>query len=127
LKTAILIDDDFDDLSILESIIASIDSTIRCHCFSDTVDALTFLAREGTHRIDYVFTDYNMPKMNGIEVIKEIISMGRYDSTVFAVVSSCITGLADRLQEFGVTNVFEKSPSGKELGSMIGSVLSKGR
>jgi CheY-like chemotaxis protein len=68
-----LIDDDTDDQEIFSMIIGDIHSLAKCEFADDGVDALRKLTSPVRPFLpDLIFIDINMPRMNGIECLKEI-------------------------------------------------------
>ncbi len=64
----VIIDDQKTGRAIVEALIKKISSKIRCYSFSDPNDALEACEK---HPPDLLITDYRMPSMNGISVIKK--------------------------------------------------------
>ena len=87
-KTVILIDDDQDDLDILKEAIATIDSTIACVCFVNPEDAIRLFSRDLLFIPDYIFTDVNMPIIQGGECVKAIRRIRALDEVVVTVLST---------------------------------------
>jgi CheY-like chemotaxis protein len=67
-----LIDDDEDDYEIFKMALNDIDPAIRLHYAYNGFDALKKL--NGEHHLvpDFIFIDWNMPKMNGRQCLEEI-------------------------------------------------------
>src|SRR6185295_2600084 len=68
-KEILLIDDDADELEVFSEALRSVDKTIQCSQAKDLNEALEFLSYSSPA---YIFIDYNMPKVNGLEVVAEI-------------------------------------------------------
>lgn len=64
----VIIDDQKTGRTIMEALIKKISSNIRCDSFSDPNEALEACEK---HPPDLLITDYRMPLMDGIEVIKK--------------------------------------------------------
>jgi len=64
----IIIDDQKTGRAIMEALIKKISSNIKCYSFSDPGEALEACEKRPP---DLLITDYRMPLMNGIEVIKK--------------------------------------------------------
>jgi DNA-binding NarL/FixJ family response regulator len=123
MKTAVLIDDDKDDLDILQHVIESF-ADAACFNFSYPSDALHFL---GTRRdpVDFIFVDYNMPKMNGEEVLKEIRKRDNYNRSIVAVLSTSMDDTTvNRLLSYGANYAFVKAPTFQDFKKNIHEVLS---
>jgi CheY-like chemotaxis protein len=81
MKECLLIDDDPDDQEIFLMCIEKISPSIRCLTSDNGVDAISMLSSSETYLPDYIFLDMNMPKMNGIECLKQIRKISRLDQT----------------------------------------------
>jgi DNA-binding NtrC family response regulator len=68
-KEILLIDDDMDELEVFAEALHSVDKGIRCTQARDLKEALEFLSYSSPA---YIFIDYNMPKVNGLECVSEI-------------------------------------------------------
>jgi CheY-like chemotaxis protein len=76
-----LIDDDLDDQEIFSMALQHIDKTIQCSMANDGVDALQTLKADPSFKPDFIFIDINMPRMNGIDCLRQIKELGIYGST----------------------------------------------
>ncbi|HEY5824829.1 MAG TPA: response regulator [Cyclobacteriaceae bacterium] len=72
----LLIDDDLDDQEIFCMALESIDKTIRCTTVNDGVNALQALQSDQSLKPDFIFIDINMPRMNGIDCLRQIKELG---------------------------------------------------
>jgi len=68
-KEILLIDDDADELEVFTEALRSIDKNIQCTQAKDLNEALEFLSYSSPA---YIFIDYNMPMVNGLECVAEI-------------------------------------------------------
>lgn len=69
----LLIDDDLEDQEIFKIALNGIQPTVECSFAQDGVEALHFL--EKTQPLpDIIFLDINMPKMNGKEFLKAVMT-----------------------------------------------------
>jgi CheY-like chemotaxis protein len=83
----LLIDDDLDDKVLFIEALADIDETIDCEYYNNGEQALRWLTTTGILP-DYIFLDLNMPKMNGIEVLKAIKSDRRISAIPVIIYST---------------------------------------
>ena len=66
-----LVDDDMDDHEIFKSALAKVDGDLTLLTATNGYEALDFLSTTGTLP-DYIFVDLNMPRMDGLQFLKEI-------------------------------------------------------
>lgn len=81
-NTVLIVDDQSTGRVILAEIVRSIDKFVDAITFEDPEAALNY-AR--THPVDMVITDYQMPKMNGVDLVRELRKVFR-DNTVPIIV-----------------------------------------
>jgi response regulator RpfG family c-di-GMP phosphodiesterase len=109
LKTAVLIDDDLDDLEILKDTIESVDSNLRCICFINPVEALRVLSNRLIAIPHFIFTDINMPRMTGDEVVQELRKNQEFNKTVISVSSTSMPDeVSKNLKKMGANYTFKK-------------------
>lgn len=65
-----LVDDDEIILALLQYLLSTV-SDAETHCFSSGAEALAALEK-GSVKYEAVFTDYNMPGMNGLELCRRL-------------------------------------------------------
>jgi CheY-like chemotaxis protein len=124
LKTAVLIDDDQDDLEILKETLESVDSSLRCVCFSSPVEALRALFSGLITTPHFIFTDINMPGMNGDEVVEELRNKQEFDKTVITVSSTCMfDDDSKKLKKLGANYTFKKHYSMSILQQTVEMIL----
>jgi len=80
----LIIDDQSVGRAILEQIVRSIDQNIETHTYSDPFEALRWAQ---LNEVDLVLTDYKMPKMDGIALIKELRKLPGFDDVPMVVVT----------------------------------------
>ncbi len=83
-NTVMIVDDQSTGRVILAEIVRSIDKFVDVVTFEDPEAALDY-AR--THAVDLVITDYQMPKMNGIELVRELRRVFHDDSVPIVMIT----------------------------------------
>ncbi len=83
-NTVLIVDDQSTGRLILAEIVRGIDKFVDPVTFGDPVAALDY-AR--THPVDMVITDYQMPKMNGIDLVRELRKVFRDDTVPIVVIT----------------------------------------
>ncbi len=83
-NTVMIVDDQSTGRVILAEIVRNIDRFVDAVTFEDPEAALDY-AR--THTVDMVITDYQMPKMNGVGLVRELRKVFRDDSVPIVVIT----------------------------------------
>jgi DNA-binding NtrC family response regulator len=87
-KEILLIDDDADELEVFTEALHSVDKNIQCSQAKDLGEALDFLSYSSPA---YIFIDYNMPKVNGLECVIEIKKIEKLENSKIILYSNYIT------------------------------------
>src|SRR3972149_9631154 len=83
-NTVMIVDDQSTGRVILAEIVRSIDKYVDAVTFEDPEAALDYARR---HVVDMVITDYQMPKMNGIELVRELRKVFHDDTIPIVVIT----------------------------------------
>ena len=70
-KTCLLVEDDPEDRDFFVQTLLAVSSRAGCYAVANGEEALTALREDGLTP-DYIFTDIQMPRMNGLEFLKTI-------------------------------------------------------
>jgi len=123
-KTAILIDDDQDDLDILEESIKDYSPEIACFQFTSATNAIDSILAGSTLLPDFIFVDYNMPLVNGEECVREFRKNHDFDETIIVVMSTSISAkVATQLSSMGANYTFQKPASYKAYQGIIAKII----
>jgi CheY-like chemotaxis protein len=94
------------DVLFFEEAVEAAGLTAKLHIVGDGRDAMRFLRREGTYanapRPDVVVLDLNLPKMNGSEVMLEMVSDPELATIPVVILTTCTPQ----------TSMFENYPRG---------------
>jgi len=75
-KNILIVDDYVEILELLENMFPLIIKNMELNCsilkFSNPMEALKEMGVKGIKRLDLILSDYEMPEMSGIELIKKI-------------------------------------------------------
>jgi CheY-like chemotaxis protein len=108
-RTAILIDDDQDDLDLLKEAIYARDPSMKCICFVYPNEAIRVISEELIVVPHFVFLDINMPRMRADECIKILRNLREFDDTIITVLSTSVPPDAQKvMKELGANHVFQK-------------------
>lgn len=83
----LLIDDDADDREIFALVMQNLDPTAVTGQAEDGYDALNKL-NDDQYTPELIFLDLNMPKMHGLECLRQIRDIGRFNSLPVIVFST---------------------------------------
>lgn len=92
--TILLAEDDIDDQELLTEAFSEIDPTIRLHSFSTGKKFLNYLQDLSDADVpDMMILDYNIPEINGAEILKQLKENKKYDDVVKLVWSTSNSAL----------------------------------
>ncbi len=123
IQSILLVDDDFDDRFLFEEALSVAGPDIRLQTAIDGVDALEQL-KQG-HRPDVIFMDVNMPRMNGIDCLRELQRTPLRDIPV--IMYSTSSHYKQECEECGANDYIEKPNDFEQLCAKLRLVVSKGR
>jgi CheY-like chemotaxis protein len=104
-------DDDQEDQEVLKEVVAQIDSRLKVVTVNGGEQLLDYLAslKEGQSFPCLVVVDVNMPKMNGIETLRELKSHNIYKKLPVIVFSTSDNSLSVQMaQKFGAIDYIKK-------------------
>ena len=111
-----LADDDVDDQEFFISALQQIDVGIECITAGDGIEALEKLQSNNYRVPDFIFLDQNMPRMTGLQCLREIKKIEALKNVPVII---CSTSHADRdnseAKNLGANYIFRKTPSFKEM------------
>lgn len=125
LKSFVVIDDDDDGIDVLCEAIKYSRPLVHCMSFKDGKEAIDCLTADSLRVIpDFIFVDYNMPLMNGMECTKKLRQDTRFDESVIIIFS---TGMnPDDSKEFyrlGADFVYAKPHTVHSYVQLLAAVL----
>ncbi|MDB5196455.1 MAG: two-component system response regulator [Flaviaesturariibacter sp.] len=86
-----LVDDDQDDLEILSAAFVEAGCTRQLQCFTSAPDLLHwFTAYPNDTLPDIIILDHQMPRMDGMDVVRELRSSKRFNSIALAICSTVL-------------------------------------
>jgi CheY-like chemotaxis protein len=122
-KDCILIEDDQDDQEIFLMALQKVDAEINCFIADDGVEGLKALS-ELSYTPKYIFVDINMPKMNGIECLREIRKLDHLrDSRVIMYSTSSDAGIVRQCKDLGADEFLPKPPGLAPLVASLSNIL----
>ena len=122
----LIVDDDEDDRDLLTIAIHELDSTVDCILARNGEEALQGLRLEKFPKPDLIFLDLNMPRVNGVQFLRELKS----DSSLHYIPVVIYTTSKQQLEleeskALGAVHFLTKPSSFQELCKMIADVFGK--
>lgn len=123
-KVAFLVDDDRDDQEIFQLALRDIDPTIRCEFAYDGEIALKRLSQKSGKLPDFIFIDINMPRMNGVELLRELKKIERLNSVPIYMLSTAIhPRISEQCLALGANGALQKAGDINEIKSMLSAIV----
>ena len=119
-----LVDDDLDDQEIFVMALEEIDKNVEYSLANDGVDALEKLESDPTFLPDYIFIDVNMPRLNGLECLRQIRKLTHLDHAVVIIYSTTLDQrLINNSKELGANHFLVKPPGFTPLKEKLTEIL----
>jgi CheY-like chemotaxis protein len=123
-KTAILIDDDHDDLEFLQEAICKIDNSVKCIPYLFCDEALDELSTNPPFLPHYIFIDVNMPRLDGQQCLIALRKNSMFDHSIITVLSTSMPpSVAKHLKENGANFTFQKPNKFDEYHHILTHIL----
>jgi putative two-component system response regulator len=120
---ALLVDDSRSVLDLLKRLVEA-DGTVEAATFLDSLDAL---AAARTGNFDIVLVDYDMPKMDGIALIRELRTLPKFsDTPIVMITSNQEDEVRIKALAAGATDFLPKRPNAIELGIRLQNLIKLG-
>ena len=120
-KHILLVDDDKDEVKIFSEALNQVPGSFKCTYASSArqaLDMLQFLTP------DYIVTDFNMPMVNGMQLLREIKKDNRLAGIPFFLYSTTITSdVRRKAEEYGAAGCMEKPTSIDALSKVLKSIF----
>ena len=122
-RAYLLIDDDFDDQEIFSIALRAADPAGDCIFANDGEHAVRLLKNEPIHPL-IIFIDINMPRMNGVDCLKEIKKLNHFAKTpVFMISTAANPAIIEECKNLGAIDYIIKSPSLAELEKRLSGII----
>ena len=120
----LLVDDDLDDQEVFLMTLEKIDKNIECLTANNGVEALSLLTAKETILPYYIFLDVNMPKMNGIECLRNIKDLSYLNKCkIFMYSTTSETSVVEKSKKLGATDFIVKPASPAKLKETLSIIL----
>ena len=113
----LLADDDMEDIELMEAAIHELEPDSQINIVKSGRSAIDFLASTTSNELPcLIVLDYNMPEMNGVDVLKVIAGEQRYSKIPVVILSTSKSEYTAReCMEHGACEYFIKPNNVKEL------------
>lgn len=119
-----LVDDDMDDHEIFKSALAKVDEDIELITATNGYEALNMLSAANILP-DYIFVDLNMPRMGGLQFLKEIKKIDKLKNIPVIIYTTSSNPMdVARTKESGAVSFITKPSRFAELCSLLRSLIS---
>jgi len=126
IQTIFLVDDDVDDQLLFQEALSETDNSIQFICASNGIDAIEKLTALNNLPC-VIFMDVNMPKMNGIDCLKELQKRQNLKNIpVIMYSTSCTLGFQKECFASGAVDYIEKPYDFWQLRNMLQYMLVNG-
>ena len=124
-KFILLADDDREDLDLLSEVIMEMDGDVRLHMVNNGRLVVDFLENAGDDNLpSLIVLDYNMPNMNGAEVLEKICKEPRFQKIPKIIWStSNNNSYIKECMEKGATDYLVKPATHKSLQEQAAQML----
>lgn len=123
-KKILLIDDDIDELKIFTDAIKEVPGEFKCVFVNDTQAALQMLL---SFTPDYIFVDFNIPKINGLDFLSAVKKTDTLKEVPVFLYSTSISNEMSKMAELlGAAGSIEKTFSIAMLASELKILLTDG-
>ena len=124
-KTAVLIDDDQDDLDILEEVIREVDRSVVIRPYIMCDKAIQDISADSELIPHYIFIDLNMPKITGDDCLKQLRTNPKFHQSTITILSTSMPeNVAQTLKKLGADFTFQKPSSLTTYYSILKNILS---
>ncbi len=111
-QCCLLVEDDPEDQELFLEALHSMTSSVGCFAVNNGEEALLTLMHKDVMP-DYIFTDLNMPKMNGLELLEALRGFEKFRSIPVIVFSSnCSDDVVRQAMQLGARAVYSKNRFG---------------
>lgn len=119
-----LIDDDLDDQEIFCMALDELNPMIKRVMASDGEEGIMKLCLNTQAPPDYIFLDLNMPRMNGIECLKEIKKLKHLQNTKIVMYSTTdASNVREVTKDLGADDFIIKPPSVVKLVEFLSDIM----
>jgi CheY-like chemotaxis protein len=123
--TILLADDDPDDCELLQTAFSFVDTKLYLHTVEDGISALDYMNHLQQEEFPcLIILDYNMPKMNGLEVLQQLKMNGSFEQVPKIILTTAANNEFKKLcMENGADKYLVKPRTYSELVSIARDLI----
>lgn len=122
-ETVLYVDDDPDDQEFFVTSLAESRPNAKCFLANDSLSAFEVI--KTIPLPNYIFIDLHLPKVNGIELLKNFKGITTYSAIPIYILSTTLFERhADMIREIGGSGFLRKPSSLSDFRTMLSSILS---
>ena len=123
--TILAADDDLEDLELIEDAILSLEPATKFHSVTNGNGVIDFLDKREDNELPHLIVlDYNMPELNGAEVLAHICNQKRFNAIPKIILSTSGAPLhIDECMNCGATEYFVKPNNLADLEALARKML----
>ena len=123
-KTAVLIDDDQDDLDIMKEAIRDVDESMVLISFQNPEEALRVLTKELILLPNFIFIDINMPLLSGDKILNKLRSIREFDNVTITILSTSMSPTdSQKYKGYGANFTFQKPSAYKSYYKILQTIF----
>lgn len=121
----LIADDDEEDLELIEEAILELEPGAELHKVPDGKAAVEYLENLHDRQLpSLIILDYNMPGLNGSEVLLQLYGQSRYNTVPKIILSTSSASLyIHECKQNGATEYFVKPSTKQELDRLAANIL----
>jgi CheY-like chemotaxis protein len=124
ITSCFLVEDDLDDQEIFLMCLRKISPDVVFRVANDGEEAIELLHTESGYTPDIIFIDVNMPRMNGVECLRQIKQMERMNDTrVFMYSTTSEQSVLARTKELGADEFIVKPTKTNDLKEKLSKIF----
>ena len=126
MANVLIVDDDEDDRDLFCIAVHELDAKINCILARNGEEALQGLQLEKFPKPDLIFLDINMPRLNGIQFLRELKKDSHLQVIPVVIYTASLQGQdLEEAKELGAEHFFAKPSSFRALCKIIKDVFTK--
>jgi len=124
IRSILLVDDDPDDRLLFEEALSKADNSVQLKTAVDGIDALEKLDMYSGNFPDLIFMDVNMPRMDGINCLKQVKGSPNFDA-IPVLMYSTSSYYREQCLSLGAIDYIEKPNDFQKLCERVKTIINQ--